>query len=83
MSTILHPIQNHAWWYAAAGVAATVGLLAVLMTAVFTGSSTAPQTPGGTVPSGTLKHAGRAYAPPCLAGRPGSSTELARSGCQV
>jgi hypothetical protein len=83
MSTILHPVQNHTWWYAAAGVAVIVGLLAVLMTTVFAGSSTSPQSPGGIYQHGTVTHAGRAYAPPCFAGRPGGSIELLRSGCRV
>jgi hypothetical protein len=76
MSTILHPVQNHAWWYAAAAALAT-GLLVVLMTAVFSGSG-----PTDTVPSKVdLVGYGRVYAPPCHMGRPGSSIELRLPGC--
>ena len=79
MSTILHPVQNHAWWYVAAAALAT-GLLVVLMTAVFSGSGSNVITPP---PVSFVGH-GHAYAPLCFAGHPGGgSIELARSGCRA
>jgi hypothetical protein len=80
MSTILHPVQHHAWWYAAAAALAT-GLLVVLMATVFSRS-----TGSGVVtppPLQVIQGHGHAYAPPCFAGRPGGSIELLRTGCQV
>jgi hypothetical protein len=79
MSAILHPVQNHAWWYAAAAALAT-GLLVVLMTVVFSGSGLTD-----TVPSNAdVVGYGHAYAPPCFAGHPGGgSIELARSRCRA
>jgi len=79
MSTILHPVRNHAWWYVAAAAALATGLVVVLMTAVFSGGSDVIPPP----PVNYIGH-GHAYAPPCFAGHPGGgSIELARSGCHV
>jgi hypothetical protein len=79
MSTIRHPVQNHAWWYAAAA-AVLAGLLAVLMVSVFptSSASVAIQKPP---PRALHYHA--PYGSPCFAGRPGGSIELLRTGCQV
>ncbi|HET9840642.1 MAG TPA: hypothetical protein VFQ01_01455 [Nocardioides sp.] len=79
MSTILHPVQHHAWWYAAAAAAVATGLLVVLMAVVFNGSGSEVITPP---PLGQVSH-GHAYAPPCFMGRPGNPIELARSGCNA
>jgi hypothetical protein len=79
MSTIRHPVQNHAWWYAAAAALATA-LLVVLMVTVLGGSGTSDTTPPAP-PADVIGHGGHAYAPPCFAGHPVSSIELARSGC--
>lgn len=79
MSTIGHPVPNHAWWYAAAAALAT-GLLVVLMATVLGGSGTFDTTPPP--PANVVGHGGHAYAPPCFAGHPVNSIELARSGCR-
>ena len=81
MSTIRHPVQTHAWWYAAAAAVLLAGLLAVLMATVFTTSS---GTVGNTdVGTRLVGYHGHAYAPPCFMGRPGDPIELARSGCRA
>lgn len=80
MSTILHPVHNHAWWYGAAAAALATGLVIVLMTTVFSRSgSLVEQTP----PPTSVVHGGHAYAVPCFAGHPGNPIELARSGCRA
>jgi hypothetical protein len=78
MTTIRHPVQSHAWWYAAAAAVVLVGLLAVLMASVFsTSRSGTDVAPPQTIPAAT----GTAYAAPCFPGHPGSSPELAQPGC--
>jgi|tagenome__1003787_1003787.scaffolds.fasta_scaffold20543639_2 hypothetical protein len=79
MSTIRHSVQIHTW-YAAAAAALAVGLLAVLMTTVFTRTSGAP---APAVPIPVQAHGGAPYHAPCFAGHPGNPIELARSGCRT
>jgi hypothetical protein len=80
MSTILHPVQNHAWWYAAAAAALATGLLVVLMTTVFSRSGSESIVTPPPTSDAKLSHA---YRPPCFAGHPSMSIELARSGCRI
>lgn len=77
MSTIRHSVQSHTW-YAAAAAALAVGLLAVLMTSVFTRTSGSP---APSVPIPVPAHSGALYHAPCFAGQPGQPIELARTGC--
>jgi uncharacterized membrane protein YfcA len=77
-STILHPVEKHTWWYAAAAVVAA-GLLLVLIATVFGGSGSVATTP----PPISLVGHSHVYAPPCFAGHPNMSIELARSGCRA
>jgi hypothetical protein len=83
MSSIRHTVQDHTWIYAAAATAVVAGLLVVLMTTVFAGSDTVTTAKGGPAVVGAYHHFGRAYAPPCFAGHPTMSIELARSGCRA
>jgi uncharacterized membrane protein YdfJ with MMPL/SSD domain len=83
MSSIRHTVHDHAWIYAAAATALVAGLLVVLMTTVFAGSDTVTTTQGAPSAVGAYRHFGRAYAPPCFAGHPTMSIELARSGCRA
>jgi hypothetical protein len=79
MSTILHPVQHHhTRLYAAAAAALAVGLLSVLMTAVFSRSG-ADSVVTPPPPAGAFGHV---YRVPCFAGHPSMSIELVRSGCR-
>ena len=80
MSTIRHSVQSHTW-YAAAAAALAVGLLAVLMTTVFSRTASTPVSPPQDVPISA--HGGVPYHAPCFSGRPGASIELARTGCRT
>jgi hypothetical protein len=80
MSTIRHPVQNHAWWYAAAATAVIIGFLAVLMVNVFSNSGSVGDPAVNVGPVGTPYH-GHAYGAPCFAGHPGAPIDLERSGC--
>jgi hypothetical protein len=82
MSSIRHTVHDHTWIYVAAATALVVGLLVVLMTTVFAGSDTVTAAGGDTPVQGAYHHFGRVYAPPCFAGHPTMSIELARSGCR-
>jgi hypothetical protein len=78
MSTILHPVQHHTRLYVAAAAALAVGLLIVLMTAVFSTSGS-----DSVIVPPSVGLGGPAYRVPCFAGHPSMSIELARSGCRA
>lgn len=81
MSTIRHPVQNHAWWYAAAVAVVFAGLLAVLMATVFSTAGSVVNPPTQTVDPPPIQGHHHVYSAPCFGHRPGSPIELSRFGC--
>ena len=80
MSTIRHPVQNHAWWFVAAATAVIIGFLAVLMVNVFSNSGSVGD-PTMNLGTAVPPYHGEAYVAPCFEGHPGASIELAHPGC--
>ena len=80
MSAIRHPIQNHAWWYAAAATAA-VGLLTLLVIGVLSAYVDGRSANAPAQLHHAVKHVPPPFAGGCFAHRPGPSTELHQPGC--
>jgi hypothetical protein len=85
MSTIHHPVQHHTGLYVAAAAIVLAGLLAALVAAVFWPSNASDGTPPATnIGQHSVHHfPGPMFKEVCSAMRPGTSIELARSGCRV
>ncbi len=82
MSTIHHPVQHHTGLYVVAAAIVLAGLLAALVAAVFWPSDASDGTPPAKQSQTSVHpYRGPAFRQLCLEGRPGTSIELARSGC--